>query len=281
MSSSSFLSSLFSRLPESVQDFFEDLDHGYLLLPQFLRPAIQQNAAVDSTATDGHGHLLTGSGVPATGLQVTEQGHNELAIYMGYRTGDFIQPASVSPDGDLLFNGRAGAQVIDPAHNVTVARADRGAMAEGWSFDTGANGPGGMTQQQFLAAGGQEIIKIDLDPGAGEKNLILKAVYDAVHNPGGSHIVWQAADNTFAAQGIHQGDILVADDGGNQYTTQNTTNLAFFNNLIDHNPNQAGIQSGPIAPAGDYGFEVETVGTNHAVMLRIDSTLHLTSALLA
>jgi hypothetical protein len=238
-------------------------------------PATQLNATLDPTATDGSHHALTGTGISDAGWQVQEVGHNEVAINIGYRTGGFIQPTAVEHNGDLDFTGRAGAQVIDLAHNVSTARADRGAMAEGWSFDTGANGPGGMTQQQFLASGGHEQIKIDLDPGAGFKWLTLDAKYDPVHNPGGSHIVWSAHDNTFAAQGVHQGDIVIADDGGNAFTTQNTTNLAFFNNQIDHDPHTAGIQSGGIAPAGHYEFDVSMTDAHNHTIASIHADLHL------
>ena len=51
---------------------------------------------------------------------------------------------------------------------------------------------------------------------------------------------------------------MVNDDAGNAFATQNSTNLAFFNSLIDHNPNIPGLQPGSIAPAGTYEF-IETV----------------------
>jgi len=266
-------SDLFDALSQDGFNFVDQNDqdnggHGHL-------PPTQLNATLDPTATDGHGHILSGTGIPATGWEKEDAGHNELATQISFRTGDFIQPSAVEHNGTLDFTGRAGTQIVDPAHNVGTANANRGAMAESWSFDTGANGAGGQTQQQFLASGGHEEIKIDLDPGAGFKFLTLTAVYDPVHNPTGSHVVWEAADNAWAAQGIAKGQIVVADDGGNATTTQNTTNLAFFNPLIDHDPHTPGIQGGAIAPAGDYEFNV-TMTDNHGHQIAsIHNDLHL------
>jgi hypothetical protein len=152
-----------------------------------------------------------------------------------------------------------------------------------WSFDLGANGAkGGMTQQQALTHGWVEQVQIDLDPGAGFKFLTLNAVYDpanvehdSANSHGSSGVIWQVADNTFAAQGIHQGDVLVRDDAGNAFATQNSTNLGFFNSLIDHDSHTPGVQNGTVAPAGTYEF-VETVfNPGHQVMAQIHDTIIL------
>lgn len=239
-------------------------------------PDTQLNASLDvATATDGNGHALFGSGNPATGWQVQEAGHNEVGMHIHYRQGDTILPDAVKPNGVLVYHGPDGAQVADPAHHVPAANANRAAVNFDWSFDTGANGPGGQTQQQFLANGGTEQIKIDLDPGAGFKWLWLDAKYDPAHNPNGSHVVWTAHNNTFAAQGIHQGDILVADDAGNTFATQNSTNLAFFNSLIDHDSHVPGIQGGSIAPAGTYDFELIMTNAHHQTIADVHSQIIL------
>ena len=263
----SFLDKLLDQFEDNFRFGGDNDDHRL--------PATQLNATLDPTATNGHGSILSGNGTPATGWEKQDAGHDELGMYVGFRTGDLIQPSAVEHNGTLDFTGHAGAQVVDPAHNVSSANAARGAMAEGWSFDTGANGAGGQTQQQFLASGGHEQIKIDLDPGAGFKFLTLDAKYDPVHNPGGSHIVWVDHDNTFAAQGLHQGDTVIADDGGNAFATQNTTNLAFYNALIDHDPHTAGVQSGAIAPAGHYELDVSMTDAHNHTIASIQSDLHL------
>ncbi|MBR0773579.1 hypothetical protein JQ543_06855 [Bradyrhizobium diazoefficiens] len=237
---------------------------------------IQQNHTLDSNATNpATGDAWFGTGNPVTGWQVLDTGHIEIGANIHYRTGDQIQPSSVASDGSLIFHGPAGPQVVDPAHNVSSANPNRAAVSFDWSFDLGANGNGGQTQQQALTHGWTEQVKIDLDPGAGFKYLTLNAVYDPVHNPGGSHVVWEAADNTFAAQGINQGQIVVADDAGNAFATQNSTNLAFFNSLIDHDPNTPGVQGGGVAPAGTYDFVETVLNPGGNVMAEIHSTIIL------
>src|SRR5947199_5058159 len=124
-------------------------DHGHNL------PPVKIDAALDATAEKANGEALFGSGNPGNGWLVEDNGHFEVGQMHNFRTGDTIQPFAVD-HGVFIFNGPAGAQVVDPAHNVSAARADRGAVSEAWSFDTGAHGPGGMTPQQFLASGGKE-----------------------------------------------------------------------------------------------------------------------------
>lgn len=223
-------------------------------------PPTQIDATLDPTATDGNGHTLNGTGNPDTGFILQDAGHIEVGQNIHYRTGDTIQPSAVEHNGTLDFNGPAGPQVVDPAHDVSSANANRGAVSFDWSFDTAAHG-GSETQQQFLSSGGTEQIKLDLDPGAGDNFLILDAKYDPLHNPNGSHVVWVADNNAFATEGIHQGQMVVADDGGNAFTTQNSTNLAFFQSLIDVDPHHPGTQVGGISPAGQYDFE--TIVTDH------------------
>ena len=53
-----------------------------------------------------------------------------------------------------------------------------------------------QTIQQFLASGGQFLFNIDLNPGVGNDPLQLHAVYDPVHNAGGSHVVWRIPTTT-------------------------------------------------------------------------------------
>jgi len=237
---------------------------------------IQPTAALDDHATNPvTGDVYFGSGNPATGWQVLDTGHIEIGSNVHYRTGDQIQPSSVAPDGSLVFHGPAGPQVLDPAHNVSAPVANRAAVSFDWSFDLGANGNGGMTQQQALSHGWVEQVKIDLDPGAGFKYLTLNAVYDQALNPGGSHVSWQVADDTFAAQGLSKGQIAIHDDSGNAYATQNSQNLGFYNSLIDHDPLTAGVQSGGVAPAGTYEFVESVFNPGGQLMAQIHDTIIL------
>jgi hypothetical protein len=61
------------------------------------------------------------------------------------------------------------------------------------------------------------------------------------------------------------GQIVIADDAGNQYVTQNSQNLAFYQSLIDTDPHSPGIQTGGISPAGQYTIESEIVVNHHVV----------------
>jgi hypothetical protein len=234
-------------------------------------PVIQLNATLDITATKGNGTWINGSGIPATGVIKQVDGHSENAEMFTYRNGNTIQPFGVDQDGVVIFHGPDGPQVVDPAHGVSSANAARGAVAQGFSFDTGANAPGGMAQQAFLTAGGQEFVYIDLDPTSGVSNLALRAEYDPIHATGSSPVVFVAADSLY----FPEGTILVNDNAGNDFVVQNFTNLAFFNSLIDHDPNVAGVQGGPIAPAGTYDFETVMVNINGQVLSDVHSQLIL------
>jgi hypothetical protein len=221
------------------------------------------DAKLDVTATDGHGHTLNGTGNPAAGWETQTDGAFQLGTDVHYRQGDVVQPVAVNDDGVLIYNMPAGGQVVDTDHGVSTANANRAATSFDFSFDTGV-GPGShQTIQQFLASGGQFIFKIDLDPTQDNDPLTLHAVYDTVHNTGGSHVVWQDAHN----------DIVIGDDGGNQYVTQNSQNLAFYQSLIDVDPHTHGIQTGPIGPAGTFDIEAQIVSAHHEVIADIHSSL--------
>lgn len=194
-------------------------------------PPVFLDTSLDVTATDGNGHTLNGAGNPAAGWEVQNVGAFQLGADVHYRQGDIVQPVAVTDDGVLVYNMPAGPQVVDASHGVFAANANRAAASFDFSFDTGV-GPGPhQTIQDFLAHGGEFIFKIDLDPTAHVNPLTLHAVYDPVHNTGGSHVVWEDLHN----------NIVIADDGGNQYVTQNSQNLAFYQSLIDVDPHTHGI----------------------------------------
>ena len=219
-------------------------------------PPIYLDTSLDVTATDGNGHTLNGSGNPAGGWEVQNIGSFQLGADVHYRQGDIVQPAAVTDDGVLVYNMPAGAQVVDPAHGVSSANANRAAASFDFSFDTGV-GPGAhQTIQDFLASGGEFIFKIDLDPTAHNNPLTLHAVYDPVHNTGGSHVVWEDAHS----------NVIIGDDGGNAYVTQNSQNLAFYQSLIDVDPHTHGIQTGSVGPAGLFDIEEQIVAPHQNVI---------------
>lgn len=223
------------------------------------------NATLDVTATDGNGHTLNGSGNPASGWEIQNNGSFQLGTDVHYRQGATVQPVAVTDDGHLVYQMPAGSQVVDPAHGVPVANANRAAASFDFSFDTGVGSGTHQTIEQFLASGGQFIFKIDLDPGAGNKPLVLHAVYDPTINTGGSHVVWEDRHN----------NVVIADDAGNDYVTQNSQNYAFYQSLIDVDPNTHGIQTGPVGAAGIFEIEEQIIGPHHQIIADIHSTLHI------
>jgi hypothetical protein len=58
------------------------------------------------------------------------------------------------------------------------------------------------------------------------------------------------------------GTVVIGDDGGNQYVTQNSENLAFYQALIDTDPHTPGIQPGGISPPGQYDLVFEMIDHN-------------------
>jgi hypothetical protein len=221
------------------------------------------NATLDLTATDGHGHTLNGSGNSASGWETQTDGAFQLGTDVHYRQGDIVQPAAVEDDGTLVYNMPAGTQVADPAHGVPTANATRAATSFDFSFDTGVGGGAHQTVQQFLASGGSFIFKVDLDPGQGNDPLTLHAVYNAAVNTGGSHVIWEDSHN----------NVVIGDDGGNAFVTQNSQNYAFYQSLIDTNPYAHGVQTGPVGPAGTFDIEAQIINSHHDVIADIHSTL--------
>jgi hypothetical protein len=202
---------------------------------------------LDANATDGHGHVLFGTGNPSTNWEIQTNQNFQLGTNVHYRTGDQIMPEA-NDHGTLVYDAPAGPQVVDPAHDVSAANPNRGATSFDYSFSTG-HGTNPETIQSFLAHGGEMLINIDLDPTAGTNFLELHAVYDPTKNAGGSHVVWEDKS----------GNVAFGDDGGNQFVTQNSENLAFFRALIDTDPHTPGIQTGGVSPPGQYDLVFEMI----------------------
>jgi hypothetical protein len=197
-------------------------------------PSTLFNATVAAAGIAANGSLFFGTGNPPTGFAQQEDPTTplELDLSLIYRTGDTIQPAGVTSCGEIIYRVPAGPQVIDPAHGVTVANANRAA----WNFNYAAVlGDATGTLEQFLRARNSLEIKIDLDPGPDVRTLTLHAVYDPALNPGGSHIVWETK----------QGQILFGDDGGTTQATENSENDAFWRTLIGSDPRHLGYNFEP------------------------------------
>jgi len=218
-------------------------DEYHFVANQKKLPGIVLNSPLDPIATDGSGHALFGSGNPSTGWDTQNAGAFQIGLNAHYRTGDQIAP-TLGADNTLNVNGPAGPQVVDPAHNVSSANANRGATSFDYSFSVGAD----TTIAAFLAAGNQMIIRVDTDSTANVNYVELHAVFDPVHSAGASQVVWETAS----------GLIAINDDGGNTHVTQNSQNWAFY---------AVTPSGGGVAPAGQYDVEIAMVGANHQAIL--------------
>jgi hypothetical protein len=243
-------------------DDFDDLFHHrhhhnlYNLSPTYLDSDLDA-----ATATDGLGHALFGSGNPASGWEVQTNGSFQVGSNVHYRTGDTAQPVGVTDDGTLIYQMPAGPQVEDQQHGVSAGRPDRAATSFDFSFDTGVGS--GQTIEHFLASGGEFIFKIDLDPTQHNKPLTLHAVYDESLNTGGSHVVWEDSHN----------HVVIADDSGNQFTTQNSQNYAFYQSLIHVDPHTH--DQAQIGPAGLFDIEEQIIAPHDHVVADVHSLLDI------
>ena len=233
-------------------------------------PATLLDAAVADNATDGSGHILNGAGNPADGWEIQNNSGFQLATDVHYRQGDTVQPVSVTADGYLVYSMPAGQQMADPTHNVPPDNPahPHAATSFDWSFDTNTGGGPHPTIQEFLASGGEFIVKIDLNPGQHNDPLTLHAVYDETLNPGGSHVVWED---------MHH-NVIIADDGGNAFVTQNSQNLGFYQALIDVDPHTPGIQTGTLGPDGVFDIEEQIIAPHHDVIADVHSVLQIGDA---
>jgi hypothetical protein len=215
---------------------FSDYDNGHDDLRTLL------NTSLDPSATDGHGHTLFGRGNSASGFAVQHNAEDgiEIGIKAHYRTGDDIAPSGIGKHGIINVDVPAGAQVVDPAHNVSGARPDRAA----WNFDFSVDALGGKTLADMDAH-----LLIDVDPAAGTKFLDLHLVKAPVGYTGSqSGYVWETADT-------HH--IVIGDDAGVlNHVSQNSFNFAFISSIIDSDPNTPGVQPYHFTPAT---FDVELV----------------------
>lgn len=218
------------------------------------------NATVAPAGIAANGFLFFGSGNPPTGFAQQEDPKTplELDLSVIYRTGDTIQPAGVTGCGEIIYRVPAGPQVVDPAHGVTIANANRAA----WNFNYAVVlGDDAGTLEQFLRARNTLEIKIDLNPGPDVRSLTLHAVYDPTLNPGGSHIVWQTP----------QGQILFGDDGGTTAATENSENDAFWRTLIGADPRHLGYNFEPAT----FNIELKAASRNGHVLADIRDVIEV------
>lgn len=218
------------------------------------------NATVAPAGVAANGFLFFGTGNPPTGFAQQEDPTTPLEVDLSliFRTGDTIQPDGVTSCGEIIYRVPAGRQVIDPAHNVTVANPNRAA----WNFNYAVVlGDDADSIEQFLRERNSLEIKIDLDPGPDERTLTLHAAFDPGHNPAGSHIVWETK----------QGQILFGDDGGTAQATENSENDAFWAALIGSDPRHLGYSFGPAT----FNLELKATARDGRVLASIRDILEV------
>ena len=139
--------------------------------------------SLDAASVDGSGNIFVGTGNTGTNYNVSENhaAGLELGLKIHYRTGDDITPLSREADGTSHYLVPAGSQVVDPAHDVVGAAANRAAWNFDFSVDTDTTGSSGKTLNSYN-------FTITISDGEGHTQ-----VYDLVHNVGGNaaNTPWQ------------------------------------------------------------------------------------------
>jgi hypothetical protein len=155
-----------------------------------------------STTTDDEMYFGDGNRPTNYNISVDSKTGIELGLKIHYRQGDDILPTSIDADGTAHYVVPDGAQVVDPAHNVSAANPNRAAWSFDFSVNTGLDGST-RTLDNFD-------FRIIIASGDGEKG-----VFDLQHlGPGNTP--WGTPAGGF-------GD----EDGTNPQLSQNSVNLGF------------------------------------------------------
>jgi len=160
----------------------------------------------NGTATTADDEMFFGDGNKPTNynISVDDKTDIELGLKVHYRQGDDITPTSVDSDGTAHYKVPAGTQVVDPAHDVPSARADRAAWSFDFSVNTGLDGST-KTLSDFD-------FRIIIKSGDGEQDT-----FDLQH---------VAPGNTPWLNTAHTGG-FEDEDGSNPQLSQNSVNLGF------------------------------------------------------
>lgn len=200
------------------------------------------DGTVDVSATDGHGHMLFGSGNPTNHYQIQHNAPEGIEGFLGmfYRQGNSIPVYSVDNHGVLQVYVPTGPQVVDPAHGVFAANPNRAA----WSFNFGVDALGSNTLDQY---------DIHLTVNNLHFHLEKAPAGNPTHSQSG--YVW-------VNEATHQ--IAFGDDGGVlNHVSENSENVAFLLAAgLDADPNTPGVQ--PYTNAyGPATFNIELTAVKH------------------
>jgi hypothetical protein len=177
---------------------------------------------LDPSSLDINGNIFVGSGNTGHNYHVL-QNHDadiELGLKIHYRQGNDILPNSFSPSDTAHYIVPDGTQVIDPAHGVGVANANRSAFSIDFSVNTGLDGSTNtLTDFTF---------RIIITSGDGESQIFT------MQNVGPGNTPWTNQENT--------GGFTDDDGGANAQLSQNSFNFgfAFFQAAFGADALQAG-----------------------------------------
>ncbi len=199
---------------------------------------------LDATAQDpgAAGTMWAGSGLPSTNfvLRQYDKAGIELAIKAHYRQGADIAPSFVDEDGVVHVVVPAGHQIVDPAHGVPVAHTGRARWNFAFSYDVALD-PGNPDLDAYRGW-----LLIDTDPSEKTRYHWLKLTR-LTDTPSGqqSGYGWKS-----------QYGVEIPDDEGTSQVTQNSQNLAFYEHVIDGDPDTSGKQSYAGTDFGPGEFDV-------------------------
>ena len=176
-------------------------------------------------------------------LREYERGGIELAIKAHYRQGDDILPTYVDKDGTVHIEVPAGHQIQDPDHNVPVDHPNRAR----WNFTFSYNVALDSDNPDLDSYRGW--LLIDTDPSHRTKFLPLR-LSKLTDTPVGqkSGYGWKLGST-----------VAIPDDEGTSKVTQNSQNMAFYEDVIDADPYTPGQQSYAATDYGPGQFEVVLV----------------------
>lgn len=175
------------------------------------------NDTVDPSATKAEAgtEIIVGSGIPASNFGLVNQTDVgvELGLQVIYRQGPTVSSSDDYSDGVLHFWVNDGPQ--STANGSSADNDGRAAWSFQYSIATGLDGnPGDLDDFTFK-------LLYDVDPTAAVDYVTL------VLEPGGSGssgYQWRVEDSP---SDLANGQVLIADDGGNASVTQNSENYAF------------------------------------------------------
>lgn len=199
---------------------------------------------LDITAQDpgAVGTMYAGTGIPATNFVIRrfDRAGIELAIKAHYRQGYDIPPTYVDGKGIVHIVVPAGHQIADPANGVPSTHTGRARWNFAYSYDAALNG-GNPDLEDYRGW-----LLIDTDPSEKTRYLWLQ-LKKLTNSPTGQR-------NGYGW--VTKSTVEIGDDEGTSQVSQNSQNLAFYEEYIDADPRTRGQQSYMATDFGPGQFDV-------------------------